>query len=280
MHQPDIKREQREGQREQQDALDDDADHAPQPLAEIGQNRGGGAPDIMAAHRYRRRTRARRPCHSALLRSRLAGSSRKASGTSNTSSTSPGSGTSAKPFAEHAHHRHDGKAGAGFIGVEKARERHEVRADAGFFMRLAQGGGDSDRRRLRCTRPPGKLTWPAWRARCAVRRVNSTVGSRRATIGSSTAAGDSLRGVCGRVAGIEIVIAARRHQQRRRRMRQQMRSQRVEPVRGHARAQWLPGTESRACSSAPRPNGKNTPSLHTPSRPSWAPSPGTARSAS
>ena len=101
-------------------------------------------------------------------------------------------------------------------------------------------------------RPPGKLTWPRWRARCSVRRVKSRVGSLARSDHRDQHRGCDGRGLAGgahfRIER-EIIMANIR-----RRLGQQHGAQRRQRI-----------VFSRQMSVMPPSNAKNIPPLHTPS---------------
>ncbi len=119
----------------------------------------------------------------------LAGSSRNASGTSKTSATSTGSGVSA-----------NGGSTQPTIGVTRNPVTVSYAASSPSTATCAGGKPTSSRasRSAACacdsssasTRPPGKLIWPGWSGRSALRCVSSIVRpAGRLTTGTSTAAG-------------------------------------------------------------------------------------------
>jgi hypothetical protein len=91
-----------------------------------------------------------------------------------------------------ADHRGDDEAGTGAVFGQAAEDLDLRRRRARLPPRLRAGRCASAKRRSASQRPPGKLTWPAWSRRCAVRCVSNMVGPvGRMTTGTRTAAGIS-----------------------------------------------------------------------------------------
>jgi hypothetical protein len=121
----------------------------------------------------------------------LAGSSRKASGTSNASATSKCVELEVKRRGHHGHHRGDAKAGTGQVFGQVTGDLDMRRRQADLLGCLAQGGMRG-RRVGRLAPPPGKTDLPRMvlEMRSALRQQYGRLAIRW-TIGKSTAAGVS-----------------------------------------------------------------------------------------